>query len=272
MSFSIVTWNILADAYVRPHRYPNVDPRLLEPAARRARVCDRIRALDADIYLLQEVEPAAYDAIAAALGDAYEGTLALKPNRPEGSALFTRRAAVTVERVETHVFARQRPNDARGTLALLAQVTVGGQWLGLASTHLDWVRRPVSDAEDTGRAQLLETIDALAELLPAGTATVIGGDFNANSQSAPIDAALARGLRLSCRSQRPWDTTNINGRRRKIDYLLYTPDHLHPHPGRLPALTRDEPMPSSLYPSDHLPLSVRFTWAVSDGGWDGPAV
>jgi hypothetical protein len=62
----------------------------------------------------------------------------------------------------------------------------------------------------------------------------------------------------SCRSQRPWDTCNINGRCRKIDYLLYSEGRLEPKPGTLPQLTRTTPLPSLTEPSDHLPLAVEF--------------
>ena len=75
----------------------------------------------------------------------------------------------------------------------------------------------------------------------------------------PVHAALDRGLRLSCRSQRPWDTVSIGGRCRKLDYLLYTPATLSPRPGTLPRLRSDTAMPSAIYASDHLPVCVEFS-------------
>ena len=88
---------------------------------------------------------------------------------------------------------------------------------------------------------------------------LLAGDFNAISQSAVVAAALERGMDESCRTQRPWDTCAINGRPRKIDYLLYSAGRLAPQPGVLPRLTRDTALPSLTEPSDHLPLRVEFS-------------
>jgi endonuclease/exonuclease/phosphatase family metal-dependent hydrolase len=258
MSITIVTWNVLADIYIKPERYRSVPADALDPTRRRRLMCAQAVAMGADVLLLQEVEPAAYDALAQALGEGYEGTLALKSGRAEGSAVFTRRGLVEVERAHTHVYAAQ--GDGRGTLALMARLSVGGRALGVASTHLEWSPRGTSPAAYTGLAQMRELLDARSELLPEGAAWVLGGDMNAISQSAPIEEAMARGLKLGCRAQRPWDTVNINRRRRKIDYLLYTPGHLEAAPGVLPRLTPDEPMPSLERASDHLPVQVAFTW------------
>ena len=71
-------------------------------------------------------------------------------------------------------------------------------------------------------------------------------------------AALERGMDESCRDQRPWDTCAINGRPRKLDYLLTSSGHLRPRPGVLPKLFRDSALPSATEPSDHLPLRVDF--------------
>ena len=89
---------------------------------------------------------------------------------------------------------------------------------------------------------------------------IVAGDLNSLSEGPAVRAALARGLRLACRRQRPWDTCNIGGRRRKLDYLLYRPAHLDPTPAPRPRLRRDDPLPSLTQPSDHLPVAVSFRW------------
>lgn len=83
-------------------------------------------------------------------------------------------------------------------------------------------------------------------------------NFNATSQSAVLRAATERGMALAAARQRPWDTCNANGRPRKLDYLLYSAGRLDPHPGTLPPLRGDTPMPSLVEPSDHLPLRADF--------------
>lgn len=107
--------------------------------------------------------------------------------------------------------------------------------------------------------QLEELLACLRE--QPGTPTwLIAGDLNVISQSPVIRRAEAAGLALGARNQRPWDTVNINGNCRKLDYLLYTRGQLCPSPGPLPKLSRDTPMPSSTEPSDHLPLRADFAW------------
>ena len=127
--------------------------------------------------------------------------------------------------------------------------------LMFASLHLKWQRNDTPPSEHLGRRQLLGVMDALAQ--KTDDPIVLAGDFNANSQSCVIDAAEQRGYRLSCRSQRPWDTTNINRKRRKIDYILTNTTNWSFSPCRLPRLEKDTPMPSATHGSDHLALSVQ---------------
>ena len=137
-----------------------------------------------------------------------------------------------------------------------AVLEIEGHRVGVVSTHLQWAR---PGGSHPGRAQLAALLDAL----DSEHGWLVCGDFNANSQSEVLQEAYDRGWSLSCRSQRPWDTTNINGRRRKLDYILYRRDGaLVPSPGRLPRLERDTPMPSASHPSDHLPVVVDFAVSV----------
>ncbi|MGA9828697.1 MAG: hypothetical protein WBQ57_10260, partial [Rhodanobacteraceae bacterium] len=54
--FSIASYNVLADAYVRPDWFPRTSPALLEPGARTAAIAERVAGLGVDIVCLQEVE------------------------------------------------------------------------------------------------------------------------------------------------------------------------------------------------------------------------
>ncbi|MCA9716437.1 MAG: endonuclease/exonuclease/phosphatase family protein [Myxococcales bacterium] len=254
--FSVVTYNVLAQAYVRRDRYPRSPEHALEAGARRRRLLDRIADLDADILCLQEVEPDAHAAIAERLGDAYVALYEGKRGRPDGASVLVRRARFRVRSSRAlHYEARERGDDQ---LALIVDCEdlVSGRALTIACTHLRWQGREVPEAEHLGRLQLLE----LLALRPADATWIIAGDLNALSQSVVLEAALMRGFVLSCRAQRPWDTVNIGGRRRKLDYLLIPPQSLSPRPCSLPRLERDTPMPSRDEPSDHLPLRVEYRW------------
>ena len=240
------TYNILANAYVKRDRYPHSSPEALDPTLRRALLLRRIVELQADVLCLQEVEPDAFDDILAQL-PGHDGKLSRADDRPDGLAILHRRTSSC--RIEELVDA----SLGRGN-ALVAQVA-RFDGFSLANMHLRWRPDDTPDAEHTGLLQLRRVLDR-CDADPG--AWILAGDFNANSQSRVIAEAERCGHQISCRAQRPWDTTNINGRRRKIDYLLHTPAHWKPTPGTLPELRRSTPMPSTVEPSDHLPLTVSF--------------
>jgi endonuclease/exonuclease/phosphatase family metal-dependent hydrolase len=259
LEFSAATYNVLADAYVRPDRYPLSPPAALIPGPRRQLLLARIAALDVDLLSLQEVEASAHVAIAARLGDAWLALYAARPRRPDGASLFIRRERLTLVHHETLHY---RSPGSDNQLALIAKLRLGPHALRVACTHLQWCRDDTPADAHTGRAQLLELVDHLEILehpdTPERTDTLIAGDLNATSQSPVLLAARERGLALGAATQRPWDTCNANRRPRKLDYLLHTPG-LTPRPHPLPPLQRDTPMPSLTEPSDHLPLRVDFT-------------
>jgi endonuclease/exonuclease/phosphatase (EEP) superfamily protein YafD len=120
---------------------------------------------------------------------------------------------------------------------------------------LRWQADSTPKNEHIGHAQLQELLTHIEE---DAARWLVVGDFNATSDSEVLRGAYARGWEESCRSLRPWDTTNINGRCRKLDYLLYRTGQLIPEPMPLPRLERTTPMPSKEHPSDHLPVSVRY--------------
>lgn len=252
--FSAATYNILADAYVRPDRYPLSPAAALDPGPRRRLLLDRIAALDVDLLCLQEVEPAAHAAIAERLGDDYLAVHAPRRRRPDGASLFLRRDRFTLTRHDTLHYTSRGSDDQ---LALIAELTLGTHHLQVACTHLQWCRDDTPAEAHIGRAQLCELLDHLA---PADT-RLIAGDLNATSQSPVLRAASERGLALGAAKQRPWDTCNANRRPRKLDYLLHS-QGLDPHPSPLPPLQRDTPMPSLHEPSDHLPLRITFRFAA----------
>ena len=250
--FTAATYNILADAYVRPDRYPLCPPAALDPGPRRALLLRRIAALDVDLLCLQEVEPAAHAAIADRLGDEYLALHAPRRRRPDGASLFLRRAALQLDDHETLHYSAPGSDDQ---LALIAHLRLGPRRLLVANTHLQWCRDDTPADAHVGRAQLLEL---LARDHHDDATRLIAGDLNATSQSCVLQAALDHGMALGAAKQRPWDTCNANRRPRKLDYLLYTRGHLDPRADALPPLRRDTPMPSLVEPSDHLPLRIRF--------------
>ncbi|MEV4315967.1 endonuclease/exonuclease/phosphatase family protein [Actinocrispum sp. NPDC049592] len=242
-SFTAVTYNVLAQAHVRPHRYPLCHPQALDPVRRRALLLTKIDELNADLLCLQEVEPDLHQDLCERLEPTHHTAYAQRPGRPDGYAVFARR----------DLFGWKRPEVI--DVALIAHLTMNGEPLHVACTHLKWQDESVPPARHVGYHQMLELIKHRDR---TGGTWIFAGDFNATSQSFVITAALDNGMAESCRNQRPWDTVAINGRTRKLDYLLFSEGQFVPIPGRLPKLFRDTVLPSLTEPSDHLPVTVKL--------------
>ena len=248
MKFTITTYNVLADAYVR--RSPDSPENALINEAREALLLETIAKHDSDIFCLQEVEPSRFEKIQKTLEN-HIGSLVQKKDKPEGCAIFVRKSFSDI------VFSELRfkhIREKKNQVAALVQLNVGDYEIGISSTHLQWMRNSADPATHLGRLQLEELMDHVDNAIP----WIHCGDFNAISQSCVLEAAAEKGFVLSCRSQRPWDTTNINGRRRKIDYLICPKNKFEVRPFSLPKLAINTPMPSETYASDHLPVKVEF--------------
>ncbi len=255
--FSAVTYNILAQAYIKPERYVGIDPRDLDPVARRGRIVARVVALDADLYCLQEVDASAYADLAAALGADFHGLYEGKRGREDGLAIFFRRSLFTLDHQRAHHYAAVEPGYDH--LALFAFLRAGERPLAVTNTHLRWQGREVRDDEHQGLQQFRELLSVLREeAWPNG---LIAGDLNAAHGSPVLAEAKRAGLSMSAASLRPWDTALINGRRRKIDYIYVDRERLSPSPRPLPGLSKHRPIPSTNEGSDHLPLQIDYTWS-----------
>lgn len=65
---TLLSWNVLADPYVRRGYYPSTPPALLAPGARTRAIVDRLVRSAAALICLQEVEPPVFAALRDALG------------------------------------------------------------------------------------------------------------------------------------------------------------------------------------------------------------
>lgn len=223
---TVATWNLLADAYISPERYPNTPAERLDASARRPALLRALASLRADILCLQEVEPELYGLIAESLPD-YSGAYLQKPGRPEGCATFVRGP-----------FERRDLIYADGSEHVALIVAQGG--IELANTHLRWGH---------SLPQLRELLDAVK--LPAA----LCGDFNAEPASEDLACAAARGYRDAHPAAA--FTFNGEGRARKIDYILISPG-LEARPVAARVITGATPLPSTEVPSDHIWLSAQI--------------
>src|SRR5437016_199860 len=93
MTITVVTYNVLADAYIRRDYYPDTPPAALEPDVRSKALLDRITSWNADVLCLQEVQAGTYPALQDRLSE-HDGAYARKTGgKPDGCAMFIRSGA-----------------------------------------------------------------------------------------------------------------------------------------------------------------------------------
>lgn len=225
----VVSWNVLADDYIRPGFYPTVRDVHLDPAWRRGAVVDRIRATHADVLCLQEVVPEVFAAIAR------PGYYARKSRqKPDGVATFVRGPVTAVETL--------RLCDDTGHVALLVRTGP----IGIANVHVKW--------GGPALAQARELLDALRRFPCYGW--IVCGDFNAEPQSEVLAEFRARGF-VDAHARIGAATCNSNKRAKRIDFILHSPT-LRSVPSPVPPIADDTPLPSASEPSDHLAISAEI--------------
>ncbi len=246
MRWCLMSWNVLADAYIRPAYYPRVEPALLEPGARTRAIVELVEASDADVVCLQEVEPAVLRALPR-----WDLRHAKKRGKPDACAIAARRRAA-IEELRTFAFADGAPDrEDSGHVAMIAIVAVGSTRVQIATTHLRWDRPDTPPGERWTVRQARELIDAIDPEIPA----IVCGDLNVEPHDEAYEMLLAAGLVDPCADLAP--TSNPNGRAKRIDHVLHAPElRARVAPGL--AVEDATPLPSRAMPSDHVPVVVWF--------------
>ncbi len=250
----IATYNVLADAYVRPEFFPRCDPAHLAAAARYPRLVERAVALDADVVCLQEVDArlhAMLDARLSPLG--YRGEYAQKgEGKPDGCSTFVR-CPWTV--AGTHVLAYADgggKNGRSGHVALIQGLACGKRRLTVTNTHIKWDAPEAPERKRVGYAQARE----LAALLAWSSAPrIVCGDFNAELGGPILNEFTAVGF---ADAHRPFARTNNAGDvARKIDFILHA-GGLKARPRPTTSVEDRTALPNDVEPSDHVPLVTGF--------------
>jgi endonuclease/exonuclease/phosphatase family metal-dependent hydrolase len=239
----LMTWNVLADSYVRREYYPHTDARFLRWGARTVAVVDTIERETADIFCLQEAEPRLITHARKRL-DGWTIRFESKVGKPDGVAILAR-PGILLDDTTPLVF-----SDGSGHVALAATVDVDGLAVRIATTHLRWDRPGTPFADRYASRQVRE----LGSVLHAPA--ILCGDLNFEPDDVVYEALIGAGYVDPFAATNP-PTANPNGRAKRIDYVLHTRD--------LDAQTRaplvivdDTALPSDAMPSDHVPLLVEL--------------
>lgn len=248
-SLIVATHNVLADDYIKPEYYPRSDPEDFLPVNRHPRLVAYEAALGADVLLLQEVDHAMFKRLDRRLRPAGSvGRWAHKGfGKPDGCATFVRAPF----RVATWLVLDLEDAARSGHVALAAVIKLGSAMLTVVNAHLKWDKPDATGKDRYGHAQALHLLQVLANQ----PHTIVGMDANAEPGSDLLAAFGDAGFVDPHPASH--STFVMNGRPRKIDYLLHTRD-LTGIPLLTASLSPDSVLPSKTDPSDHLPLFARF--------------
>jgi len=262
MSFSVVSYNVLASAYIQRAWYRRTPALVLDPAWRVPALVQHISDLNADLFCLQEVEPETFVALRTFLGErGYGGEYARKlAGRPEGLAIFYRRASFDWIGARIVAYADGAgPALDTGYIAQLVEVRNGGKTLGVINTHLTW--DPPNSAREARRGlrQVQQCLAAYQSHAAEAGAWIITGDFNATPESEIVALALQAGFQFAHNDIADVFTCNIGGNARLIDYLFYSRG-LNAEASVLSRIDAQSILPSAEQPSDHVAIMARFEW------------
>lgn len=256
---TVLSWNVLSDAYVRPGYFPHTDPALLAPGVRTPRIVARLVALTPDVVCLQEAEPALFEAALAALAPlGFVGRFTQKRGKPDGCATLVRTGTLAVESFREIAYSdggADRPDS--GHVALLAVVSASGTRIGIANTHLKWDDPGTLDEARWATRQIPGLL-AAASSTQTPVPWILCGDFNVTPDS-PVHAQITAAGYVDAYAALPAAlTSNANEDAKRIDYLFHAPE-LRLEPVPIPSIGDRTPLPSESEPSDHLAIAARVS-------------
>lgn len=259
MKFTVASYNVLADAYIRAKYYPNTDPKILEATPREERLIQRVLGLNADIICLQEVEPSRFKLISSRLSPQYLGYYRPKEdNRPDGCALFHRVEWKFMS--EDALFYQEGGRRSSGHVAQTVKLKRADYRIAVSNTHLKWDRR--TPPLHIGWIQAGQLIEHRARIEADVDAWVLCGDLNSAPESPVVKLLSEAGLSYAAQGQELQSTCAANGRAAKLDYVFYT-GSLDGRLMELPEIDGRTVMPSDQEPSDHLPIVAELERAES---------
>jgi len=262
LSFSVATYNVLANAYVTRAWYRRTPAMLLNPAWRVPALVRHITSQKADVLCLQEVEPDVFATLRTALAASrYNVQYARKAgDRPDGVAIFYHREKFELGSASRFIFA-DGEGDATdsGYIALITMFRASEGVIGVINTHLLWDPPGTSSESRQGYRQARQLLAEWKKIASSANAWILAGDFNVTPDDALIGMIRQAGFDYAHCGLADAATCNVHGEARMIDYIFYS----HPlccEPEAITPVTDLTVLPSAGQPSDHVAVAARFTW------------
>jgi endonuclease/exonuclease/phosphatase family metal-dependent hydrolase len=235
----ILSWNILADEFIKKRYYPMIPPDiLLNRKHRQTQIIHSLIHMDMDVMLLQEVMQSEYNALAQTFQRTHH---------------LLRGPHIKWQGKQSHsgnVILLRKSLFSKLTLIPLnfglgVQCLYRNHLLLILNIHLD-------DISHEDRVKQLE------ELLPAisqSKKVIMGGDFNENyTTTSELYQRLKKNTGLKIVNHKP---TYYIERKMCIDNILTKGLNLkHPHAHVLDAFNGDRVKQFITYGSDHLPVAI----------------
>lgn len=262
MSFSVASYNVLANAYVHYGLYRRTPKIVLDRAWRSPAIVGNVINLAADVLCLQEVEPDTFAALKTRLYPlGYTAQYAPKlGGKPDGCATFYREDSfelVTRRVIEYTDGVRGQPNS--GHIALVVVLRVHGRLVTIANTHLTWDPPGTPSTEKLGYRQAVQMLNECQSLAGSSDGWLLCGDFNATPDSDIVALLKKAGLQYSHAGLVQTYTCKVNAEIKMIDYLFYS-RAFRAEPQKVVQISAGTVLPSAEHPSDHLPVVARFFW------------
>jgi mRNA deadenylase 3'-5' endonuclease subunit Ccr4 len=260
LSFSVTTYNVLADAYANRAWYRRTPALVLDPIWRVPALVQYIAATAAHIICLQEVEPHVLAALRLRLGPAGYGTQYGRKNagRPDGCAIFYRQADFDLIHASVLAYADGGGASAdSGNVALIARFRGVEGVIGVVNTHLTWDPPGTPLASRRGYRQACQLLREREKIADLADAWILTGDFNVTPDSEIVAMIERAGFRYAHRDRAGVYTCNFNAQAKMIDYLFHT-SGLSSEPQAIIAIGDGTVLPCAEEPSDHVAIAARF--------------
>jgi mRNA deadenylase 3'-5' endonuclease subunit Ccr4 len=264
LSFTVASYNVLANAYVQYTLYRRTPKMVLNPAWRIPALVQHVTDLGTDVICLQEVEMGTFAALKSRLTSfGYSAQYIRKTGgKPDGCATFYREHVFELIAARVVEYADGDQGQANsGHITLILLLRMADSVIGIANTHLSWDPPGTLNAARLGYRQALQLLNECQTLMPPCDGWLICGDFNATPDSEIVATLQSAGFQYAHAGLPHTYTCKVNSEVKMIDYLFHSVN-FRAEPERVVQISDQTILPSAEQPSDHLPVVARFFWAA----------
>jgi mRNA deadenylase 3'-5' endonuclease subunit Ccr4 len=259
--FDLISFNVLADSYIKEEWFPKANKALLKSKARDKLTVELLTRLRADVLCLQEVELDLAHCIADSFaGDNYKTFYgAKKQGKPDGCTTLINADKFEFICQQAWYF-EDAPTGAQkdsGHLALIVRLLFDSQPITIVNTHLKW--GPADTAiEQTWGYRQLKNLLSNQQQGQVDEPWILCGDFNLRPKSEALSLLTVDGFEDVYSGVENGETCFSAHAKKRIDYIFHN-KALNALNRPLPIMADGAALPSQELPSDHRPIGAQFS-------------